>query len=753
MSEIFFIGALPGWVILLIALAILTLLVSQFRALRQRLGARKCWALTVLRGLVYASLVFFLLSPGLITKRVIKLRRSLAVVIDASQSMALPAASDGGQNRDRSPSRIDLVKQKLLEGKVPLIQRLAQHYDLQLYQFHSDLEALPPQSLPQLRPQGRDTRLFEALREAGQRAGPRSGILLFSDGIADGRSTYLEKGVSLPVPVFAVGVGETRGYTDLRIADLRVPDFAFRGREFKFDFSIQAFGLAGKTVPLYFNRGKNLVLSRTIAIDRDTFETRVSLSYTPREVGPHSFALSVPAQPGEEIAQNNHKDFKIGVQRDKIRVLTLSGSPSWNYRFLRLALKQDPSIDLVSFVFLRTPTDSVDVPDNQLSLIPFPIDEIFLEELKNFDVLIFDNFSHRSYFNIVYLEKVRDFVREGGGLAMLGGTRSFESGGYAESPLTEVLPVEMEGKGGYETDTQLRAALTPAGKAHPITRLLSDPGANEEAWKKLPPLTTLNRVGRAKGETLVLASDGARGTAPLLAVGRFEKGRSLAFMSDDLWRWNFIALGEKESPQNHLKLVRQAVRWLAQEPSFEQVQIGAIGGTRNPGEKMDLKVRVFKDDFTPAPNATVRLRAVGPEGEEIPLDAMPEPAAGEFSAPFTPAKEGSYHVEAEAYLGGRLLGKARKNFLVAPPFEEEADGRPRPELLRQIAATSRGEFIPISSWSDKSLESMATQLERLAPSEIVEQRQIQVWNTLWAFSLILALLASEWWLRRKWGLI
>src|SRR3990167_4119504 len=145
------------------------------------------------------------------------------------------------------------------------------------------------------------------------------------------------------------------------------------------------------------------------------------------------------------------------------------------------------------------------VVETQLSLIPFPIDEIFLEELKNFDVLIFDNFSHRSYFNIVYLEKVRDFVREGGGLAMLGGTRSFESGGYAESPLTEVLPVEMEGKGGYETDTQLRAALTPAGKAHPITRLLSDPGANEEAWKKLPPLTTLNRVGRAKGETLVLA--------------------------------------------------------------------------------------------------------------------------------------------------------------------------------------------------------------------------------------------------------
>ncbi len=98
--------------------------------------------------------------------------------------------------------------------------------------------------------------------------------------------------------------------------------------------------------------------------------------------------------------------IQIDVQRDKIRVLTLSGSPAWNYRFLRMAMKQDPLIELVSFVFLRTPTDSVDVPENQLSLIPFPIDDIFLEELKNFDVVVLDDFSHRSYFNPVYLERV-----------------------------------------------------------------------------------------------------------------------------------------------------------------------------------------------------------------------------------------------------------------------------------------------------------------------------------------------------------
>src|SRR5262249_59333049 len=130
--------------------------------------------------------------------------------------------------------------------------------------------------------------------------------------------------------------------------------------------------------------------------------------------------------------------------------------------------KQDPLIELVSFVFLRTPTDTVDVPENQLSLIPFPIDDIFLEELKNFDVVVFDDFSHRAYFNPVYLDKVRDFVRDGGGLAMLGGARAFDSGGYAGSRLKDVLPVELDGKGRYPSQGGLPTGPTPARKAPPI---------------------------------------------------------------------------------------------------------------------------------------------------------------------------------------------------------------------------------------------------------------------------------------------
>src|SRR4029078_12602536 len=104
------------------------------------------------------------------------------------------------------------------------------------------------------------------------------------------------------------------------------------------------------------------------------------------------------------------------------------------------------------------------VPENQLSLISFPIDDIFLEELKNFDVVVLDDFPARAYLNPVSLERVRDFVRDGAGLAMFGGARSFDNGGYGDSALREVLPVELDGKGDFEIGVGGEALTTPGAR-------------------------------------------------------------------------------------------------------------------------------------------------------------------------------------------------------------------------------------------------------------------------------------------------
>jgi hypothetical protein len=198
--------------------------------------------------------------------------------------------------------------------------------------------------------------------------------------------------------------------------------------------------------------------------------------------------------------------------------------------------------------------------------------------------------------------------------------------------------------------------------------------------------------------------------------------------------------------------MRQAVRWLAQEPSFEQVRLRPIAVSQ-PGEKVAIKLRVLKDDFTPTRAASVQLRVLTPEGEPILVPAAADGEEGEYAGEFTPTREGTYRVEAEASLGGKMLGRDKTSFTAAYFYGEADDGRPRLELLKQIAESSKGEYIAIDDWNDQALERIAARLDRIAPSEIVEQRQTRLWSNLWPFAIMLALLSVEWWMRRKWGLI
>ena len=100
------------------------------------------------------------------------------------------------------------------------------------------------------------------------------------------------------------------------------------------------------------------------------------------------------------------------------------GRPSWDVRSLRSLLKRNPNVDLVSFFILRT-NESVDsARTNELSLIPFPTNELFYEELGSFDLVVSKLHLPGSSRVRQYLPRIRDFVENGGGFVMVGGEQS-----------------------------------------------------------------------------------------------------------------------------------------------------------------------------------------------------------------------------------------------------------------------------------------------------------------------------------------
>ena len=103
--------------------------------------------------------------------------------------------------------------------------------------------------------------------------------------------------------------------------------------------------------------GEKLLKAKDVRLDEKTGEGTVSLSFTPEEVGSQSLSVLVPRQLGESLTANNTVRLPLKVVRDKIRILMITGSPSMSYRYMRMALKNDPSIDLLSFVILRLPIE------------------------------------------------------------------------------------------------------------------------------------------------------------------------------------------------------------------------------------------------------------------------------------------------------------------------------------------------------------------------------------------------------------
>jgi hypothetical protein len=73
--------------------------------------------------------------------------------------------------------------------------------------------------------------------------------------------------------------------------------------------------------------------------------------------------------------------------------MLVTGQPYAGSRAWRNLLKSDPSVDLVQFTILRPPEKQDFTPTEELSLIPFPTRELFLDKIDSFDLVVFDRFS------------------------------------------------------------------------------------------------------------------------------------------------------------------------------------------------------------------------------------------------------------------------------------------------------------------------------------------------------------------------
>jgi len=750
-----FLAPWPRPVLALLALAALAAVVLAWLGLRGEARAGRRAALIALRCVAALAALFLALEPALQLLQTARVKNRLAVLVDRSRSMNFPV-EPGGEPRAEAVGRF------LVDSKADL-ERLGSEVALEGYGFDrdawpADLSALARAGAAP----GGHTDILAALRAAAggsSSSGRRlAGVLLISDGadngaLADGVVPQVRAELrALGVPVNTVAVG-TEAPRDLAVERVAVDDFAFVRSTLTVEATLRARGFGSEDVKVVLRREGAVVAQANVRLEPGKELYTVPLSFAPDTTGTFVLTVATPVLPGEAVAENNSRSFVLRVIRDRVRVLLVAGRPSWDERFLRGLLKQDPNVDLVSFFILRTSGDNPG-PQEELSLIPFPVAEILGEQLRTFDAVLFVNFAYQPYRALDiehYLPNLREYVKGGGAFAMVGGDQSFGEGHYAGTPLAEVLAVDAaEGLGA--TAEPFRPRLTPEGRRHPVTALAAGEGPNEAAWSALPALPGLNLtlpLPAASGARVLLEAPSivANGApAAVVAVREVGAGRTLAVTTDSSWYWGFVAAEEGQGNRAYQRFWNNALRWLVRDPELTPLQVQPDRPTVDPGEPVGLSVAVRGPDYGPAPGSKVSAELVSDEGKVV---GHAEGVAGpdgvaRLEIPSPPP--GAYKVAAQAERAGAGAERATSAVSVRSTGPEDSDAAPRPELLREVAEATGGAFATLPRHGLPAL--------RLADPEVVEvgrRKDVPIWNRWWYLALLTAALGAEWVLRRRWG--
>lgn len=694
--------------------------------------AKRKAALLILRAAALCLVLVAFLQPAV--ERGVRLKQvPAALVMDSSESMSVMDAGTGGNQR-----RWDAALAKWQERR----SYLEKHFDVSYHTVDQSMAAASTEDLPSRRPKGSASAL--GLVNQLPKANPAlRAIFLFSDGRTGGGAP--PKATEGGVPVFTVGVGKWTAAPDLIVEDVRAPHFAYKNTEVEVRARVLRRHFAPDNVTLELVHDGRVLTAQRVAFSTGSEAAEAVLSFRPDAKGLLSYTVRAPVYEQETNRRNNSKKFSMEVARDKVRVLYIAGEPGPHYSFLRYQLKSNPSVELVSFVILRDPADVMTFSDNELSLIPFPTQDVLFAQLPSFDLVILEEFSFTNFgITPAGFSTLKNYVEKGGGLLLIGDERMLgPAGPYRGTVMEALLPLTVTGPAGSGGPVRLNV-LEPA---HPVMSLADDAVASRDTWSRLPSLGPAGVLpGRAAAGAQVLAGvETPAGAGPLLAVWAKGRGRVMALASLSSWRWALGQAGEGQGMWAYQRFWNNVLRWMSASGDFRLVRLDPPAGAVAVGQEVLVRVFARDESYRPLTAGRVTVLARAPDGQTRAVDLKPL-GNGDYGETLTFDQAGGHRLLAQAFVRQKKIGQDERVFNVGADWEENRDTSVDFAFLADWAKASGGDFVPLQDFSEAWLKSAAEGTRWMAG------RADSFWHSPWVLAGLLLAFFGEWILRRRWGL-
>ncbi|RWP90783.1 MAG: hypothetical protein EOR12_09900 [Mesorhizobium sp.] len=590
---------LISWPLLALALVPLAMLALVGLWFRQR-GS-------VFRFIALLALAAALFNPVFLNEEREPLKSVVALVVDRSQSQ------DIGDRTKQTDEALAGLQQRLGRFK---------QFDVRVVEAGKS-EAAEERT---------ETRLFGALEGAFRDVPPSriGGAIMITDGEVHDAPPGAP---DFNAPLHALITGNDHE-KDRRIRFENAPRFGLVGKPL--DMTYRVISTEKETGPVDVRVSVN---GEQVAVEHATVGQAMPLQVTIPGAGRNIVELAIDREPGELTDTNNRAIALIDGIRENLRVLLVSGEPHAGERTWRNLLKSDASVDLVHFTILRPPEKQDGTPINELSLIAFPTRELFVEKIKDFDLIIFDRYQHRDVLPILYYDYISEYVEKGGALLIAAGPEYAGESSIARTPLMAALPAMPTGE---VVDKAFYPRLTELGQRHPVTRGLDGSATEPPHWSRW--FRTIG-VQNPEGEVVMKGAD----NRPLLLLDRKGEGRVGMLLSDQGWLW---ARGF-EGGGPHVQLYRRIAHWLMKEPELEEERLTADGR----GMVLEIRRQTMADD--PGPS-----QIITPSGKTLTVK-LEKSEPGVFLGSVETSEIGLYQVA-----NGDLTALAHVGPVNAPEFAD-----------------------------------------------------------------------------------
>lgn len=741
-----------------------------------RVTAKQGRVLWLLRFLMCLIVLLVLLRPGITFTRQSTPRGTVAVMVDVSASMQLPSGEGKGTRWEMEReiweslwnARASLGKDSSL---VPFL------YDSTLKPIGDAKGALAGATAPKLpeKPDGFSTDVGGPLNQlmASPLESPLSAVIWMGDGA----QTHVPSGgdpqqvarrlAQIDVPLFVVGIGprsDSENSQDLSVEGVPEQLDVYTKNQLNLRGLLRCRGVANRELSvklLLVQPGKP---DRELAVDklRPTKSDQSVPFLLPLvvdlEPGAYELAVRADKVPGEAVEENNEATVFLNVRGGGARILYIEGEPRTEQTFVQRAMSESKDMQMNFQLIYKEPKQK------------WPVD--LSKQLTDgvYDCFVLGDLDYRAI-DAAGAKAIADQVRKGAGLVTLGGFSAYGAGGWEESALSEILPVNLTWPGqkrqSIKMDSPIDMQNHLPGEVQVIpvganeTLQIDTPERNEATWAQLRKLPGANKWGGVKRSPGIVVLAESQRKEPLIVSGVVDQGQviSIAFDSTYLWArqgkqdefkafWRMIIYRclRREAAEEGMQMTMPQRRLLLQRPSEMILQWN--GGSEFAEMPSNIQLHLWK--------LAGRNSPAGETDKDLGEVQMQRRDGQSMRAQFAGVAQGGRYEWRAKVTGskGQPL-EAKLPFVVIDTSAETMQPMPDWQLLAQMAKlnASAGGVLVAPEQTDEIVRQILDRRKQSTQTAIENRRLGDgVLDTWTAFLLLAMVMICQWTLRKKWNL-